>query len=215
VRHDDCFNDFKNKYTVPTLKQGKHRRIVKSKLGDFTLLTEFGIDCVDDLKTATTEPIKSSAAKIGLKKAVPFNEATSKLAFVKSGRLLKKKLIFRGKRSFLGYNRDQMLLSDIYYLLIGWYNFRSALLDVEKLSFKEVSERLEHWDTETRLGKLSCLLGELKAVAVKEDGVKFSAIFQPSADNLGFELKIFRASNQDKTEHLPEDILTDLKKTCS
>jgi hypothetical protein len=98
--------------------------------------------------------------------------------------------------------------------VIGWHS-RGSLLDVEKLSFKDVSERCGRsgLDTETLLGKLSCLLGELKELAAKEDGVKFSAIFMPG--DLEFQLKIFKINDQDKTEYLPKDILADLREKMS
>jgi hypothetical protein len=229
---DDYGKDFEKKYTVSALGQGSHRRIVKGKLGDLTLLTRFEVDCVEDNADAdeTVDDIDQLVSSmnrvaIDLKKADKFDEASSKLAYVKLGQFLNQpelvelttKSSYRGERKFPTSKWNQMLLSDTRYLVIGWHS-RGSLLDVEKLSFKDVSERCElseqcgrsGLDTETLLGKLSCLLGELKELAAKEDGVKFSAICTLSDSKL-FNLKIFKINDQDKTEYLPKDILADLR----
>jgi hypothetical protein len=136
---DDYGKDFEKKYTKKGLNQGAHRRVVSSKLGQFTLLTRFEVDCVESGDVLSTRAASMSSVKLNMGKPIPFAKSSSKLAYFKHGEFKQEKLVelttktsYEGEKKFPASKWNQMLLSNTEYLVLGWHG-RGNLLAIEAL----------------------------------------------------------------------------------
>ena len=179
--------DFESKYSTGE-QEGSHRKIVSYEFGRLRILLRFEVDCV--VEGEQDNPMNSLLAsmaevKLSSGKAQKFEDST--LSCIKYGEFrrdeksveLTSKSTFKNTREFPDSKWNQLFFSNTDYLLIGWHS-RGMLVDIEKLTFPQVTRRCGRSPQAIRnsMAKLHDLLIRLKSLMTEEkDNVVFSVIF--------------------------------------
>ncbi len=198
------YTDFREDFEAKMLrsKQDEFTSVDSFKLGPLNILQHAQVDCAEDAADKDDDldkAISSLMSKVDINNNPPAMQkfAGSHLTFTRDGKglELKKTVVLSTKsagarRKFPNIKWAMMFFTQCDQLVIGWHHM-SELIEIERLGFKEVSERCGQSKERVQcsVGKLVEFLQMVKLFAVNgPDGVRYSAVCEKGSSSI----KVYR-----------------------